>query len=121
MPMTMRAEETAVAFGKSRQAATHAAAEGRALACGTKPGRDATVARLGDDLMLVTCRTCRAQIGLDGRPEHARIEALLVLALTLGMRPGELRALLREHVDLERGVSHVWRGARRDGATQTPQ
>ena len=95
-----------VAFGKSHKAGTHAAAESGALACGTKPGRDATVAHFGDGLILVTCRTCRAQIGLDGAPEHMRIEALCVLALTLGMRPGELRAL-RERRPLGRVAADI--------------
>ncbi len=47
--------------------------------------------------------------------------ALFVLALTLGLRPGELRALTWDHVDLGTGVIHVWRSARRGGDTKTPK
>jgi integrase len=49
-----------------------------------------------------------------------RLEALFVLSITLGLRPGELRALTWDHVDLDRGVIHVWRSTRRDGDTKTP-
>jgi integrase len=33
----------------------------------------------------------------------------------------ELRALTWDHVDLNRGVIHVWRSTRRDGDTKTPK
>lgn len=38
-----------------------------------------------------------------------RLEALFVLSITLGLRPGELRKLAWDHVDLDRGVIHVSR------------
>jgi integrase len=70
----------------------------------------------------VTCRACRAQLGLDADADEAlRLEALFVLAITLGLRPGELRALTWEHVDLANGVIHVWHSARRGGDTKTPK
>src|ERR1700761_9247348 len=62
------------------------------------------------DLSVVTCRSCRAQLGLDDEPDASRrLEALFALSLTLGLRPGELRKLSWSHVDLEKGVIHVWR------------
>jgi len=42
-------------------------------------------------------------------------------SLTLGMRPGELRGLRWDHVDLGKGVIHVWRSARRGGEVKTPK
>jgi integrase len=55
-----------------------------------------------------------------------RLEALFVLAFTLGLRPGEVlsvavRTLTWDHVDLDAGIVHVWRSARRDGDTKTPK
>ena len=44
-----------------------------------------------------------------------------MLSITLGLRPGELRALTWDHVDLGQGVIHVWRSTRRDGDTKTPK
>ena len=44
-----------------------------------------------------------------------------MLSITLGLRPGELRALTWDHVDLDRGVIHIWRSTRRDGDTKTPK
>jgi integrase len=44
-----------------------------------------------------------------------------VLSITLGLRPGELRKLTWDHVDLGNGVIHVWRSASRSGDTKTPQ
>ena len=51
----------------------------------------------------------------------ARLEALFILSITLGLRPGELRDLAWDHVDLSRGVVHVWRSAGKSGDTKTPQ
>jgi integrase len=45
----------------------------------------------------------------------------VVLAITLGLRPGELRALRWDHLDLDNGIVYVWRSARRSGDTKTPQ
>jgi integrase len=39
----------------------------------------------------------------------------------LGLRPGELRKLTWDLVDLDRGVVHVWRSASKSGNTKTPQ
>ena len=46
---------------------------------------------------------------------------LFVVAITLGLRPGELRKLTWDLVDLNRGVVHVWRSASKSGDTKTPQ
>jgi hypothetical protein len=103
------------------KAATHAASPAGALACGTRPHKNAVIQRLGDDLAAATCRSCRAQLGLDGTgPRAARLEALFVVAIALGLRPGELRALTWDHVDLANAVTHVWKSARRGGDTKTP-
>jgi integrase len=111
-----------VKIGAYRQAAIHAATEAGALACGTKPRRDTQTEHVGTDLADTTCRSCRVQLGLDGTTaSDARLEALFVVALTLALRPGELRALTWAHVDLDRGVIHVWRSARKGGDTKTPQ
>ena len=113
---------TVVTIGKSRQAATHAATEAGELACGTKPRQDATVTQTGTDLDAATCRSCRAQLGLDGTgTDHGRLEALFVLAITIGLRPGELRALTWDHIDLSQGIIYVWRSARKGGDTKTPK
>jgi integrase len=113
---------TVVMIGKSRQAATHAATDNGELACGTKPSRGAIITQTSTVLADATCRSCRALLGLDGTgANHGRLEALFVLAITLGLRPGELRALTWEHVDLDNGTIHVWRSARRGGDTKTPK
>jgi integrase len=44
-----------------------------------------------------------------------------VLSITLGLRPGELRKLTWDHVDLNRGVVHIWRSASKTGETKTPK
>jgi len=111
---------TVVRIGKHGQAATHAATETGELACGTRPRREAT--EVGADLAATTCRSCRAQLGLDGDgSDLARLEALFVLSLTLGMRPGELRGLRWDHINRDKGIIHVWRSARRGGDVKTPK
>ena len=50
-----------------------------------------------------------------------RLEALFVLSITLGLRPGELRKLTWDHVDLDKGVIHVWRSASKTGDIKTPK
>jgi integrase len=109
-----------VKFGKDAKAATHAASDTGELACGTKPRREPTqISTNPDD---TTCRSCRAQLDLDGDgSDLARLEPLFVLSLTLGMRPGELRGLRWDHVDLSKEVIHVWRSARRGGDVKTPK
>jgi integrase len=37
------------------------------------------------------------------------------------LRPGELRKLTWDLVDLNQGVVHVWRSASKSGDTKTPQ
>jgi integrase len=108
-----------IKISAGRYGATHAATEDDKLACGTKPRKERVVTEIGSDLEDVTCRYCRAETGLNEDPR--RLEALLTLALTLGLRPGELRTLTWDLVDLNRGVIHVWRSARRDGDTKTPK
>jgi integrase len=51
---------------------------------------------------------------------NGRLQALFIISITLGLRPGELRKLTWDHVDLDRGVVHVWRSASRSGDTKTP-
>jgi integrase len=41
------------------------------------------------------------------------------VSITLGLRPGELRTLTWDLVDVDRGVVHVWRSASRSGDTKT--
>jgi integrase len=110
-----------VAVGKYRRAAAHAATSDGILACGTKPRKGAPITRLSADLNQTTCLYCRSRIGLDDGNGVGRLEALVVLGITLGLRPGELRALRWDHLDLNAGIIHVWRSARRGGDTKTPQ
>jgi integrase len=111
-----------VKIGNYRQAATHAATEQGELACGNKPRRDAALTQVSDDLDAATCRACRAQLGFDQTGEvPGRLAALFAVAITLGLRPGELRALRWDHVDLDKGIVYVWRSTRRDGDTKTPK
>ena len=46
---------------------------------------------------------------------------MFALSITLGLRPGELRKLTWDHVNLNRGVVHVWRSASKTGDTKTPK
>jgi integrase len=102
-------------------AATHAATESGELACGTWTHRNAPPFEIDADLSTTTCRFCRAQLGLDETGGSRRLEALFVLSLTLGLRPGELRKLSWDHVDLDKRVIHVWRSASRTGDVKTPK
>jgi hypothetical protein len=66
------------------------------------------VVEFGTDLAGTTCRFCRAELGLDDHTESSsRLEVLFVPSLTLDLRPGELRKLAWEHVDLAKRVIHV--------------
>jgi integrase len=113
---------TVIKIGTSAQAATHAATDTGELACGNRPRPDRTLIQISTDLADTTCRACRTQLGIDqSHDEQGRLAALFVLAITLGLRPGELRALRWDHVDLDKGVIYVWRSARRDGDTKTPR
>ena len=105
-----------------RYGATHAATETGQLACGTKPHKNAPIAEVSRELKETTCRSCRS-LPRPGRPDDAnqRLEALFVLSITLGLRPGELRKLTWDHVDLDGGVVHVWRSASKTGDTKTPK
>jgi integrase len=124
---TTMAYVTVVKIGAYKQAATHAATTEGDLACGTKPRRKAGApapapVQVSTDLGTTTCRSCRAQLGLDSDgTDLLRLEALFVLSITLGLRPGELRGLRWDHVDLNKGVIHVWRSARRGGDVKTPK
>jgi hypothetical protein len=111
-----------VKASRGRYGATHAATETGELACGTKPPKDAPVTQTSIVLEEATCRSCRTQLGLDGEADESRrLEALFVLSLMLGLRPGELRKLTWDHVDLDKGIIHVWRSASRTGDVNTPQ
>ncbi len=111
-----------VKASRGRYGATHAATETGELNCGTKPPKDAPVTETSIVLQETTCRSCRAQLGLDGEADESRrLEALFVLSLMLGLRPGELRKLTWDHVDLDKGIVHVWRSASRTGDVKTPQ
>jgi integrase len=109
-----------IKIGQARTAASHAAAEDDQVACGNKPRKSAKPAEISADLRDTTCRACRAQLGIDAEASP-RLEALFVLAITLGLRPGELRALTWDYVDLDHGVIHVWHSTRQDGDTKTPK
>jgi integrase len=111
-----------VRAAKGRDGAAHAATETGELACGNKPHPDATVTDVSAELEDTTCHTCRSQLGLDDSDEaNGRLQALFVISITLGLRPGELRKLTWDHVDLDRGVVHVWRSASKTGDTKTPK
>jgi integrase len=108
-----------VKASKGRYGATHAATDTGELACGTKPHKDALLTETSTNLTDTTCRSCRNQLGLD-QDADVRLEALFVLSITLGLRPGELRKLTWDHVDLDSKVIHVWRSASRTGDVKTP-
>ena len=111
-----------VKASNGRCGATHAATAGDVLACGTRPHAKATIVEVSLDLKEASCRSCRAQLGLDATgDEKQRLSALFVVAITLGLRPGELRKLAWDHVDLNGGVVHAWRSASATGDTKTPQ
>jgi integrase len=111
-----------VKVGLAKHAATHSATEAGELACGTWTRREALATQIGTDLAATTCRFCRANLGLDADAnENRRLEALFVLSITLGLRPGELRKLAWDHVDLDNAVIHVWRSASRTGDVKTPK
>jgi hypothetical protein len=81
-----------VKASKGRYGATHAATETGELACGNKPHKDAAITDVPAELKDATCRSCRSQLGLDDSDEaNGRLEALFVISITLGLRPGELR------------------------------
>ncbi len=111
-----------VKVSSGQYAATHAATESGELACGTWTRLGAPVTEIGTDLAMTTCRFCRAGLGLDIDVDASRrLEALFVLSITLGLRPGELRKLAWDHVDLDNRVIHVWRSASRTGEVKTPK
>jgi hypothetical protein len=111
-----------VKASKGRYGATHAATGSGELACGTKPHKDAPITEVSREPKETTCRTCRSQLGIDEVDNaNLRFEALFVLAITLGLRPGELRQLTWDHVNLNGGVVHVWRLASKTRDTETPK
>src|SRR6185437_5056091 len=96
-----------VKASNGRYGATHAATGKDLLACRTRVHPKATIAEVSRELKEVTCRSCRTQLGLDATSdEQQRLSALFVVAITLGLRPGELRKLAWDHVDLNGGVVH---------------
>ncbi|MGH3251834.1 MAG: tyrosine-type recombinase/integrase, partial [Trebonia sp.] len=97
-----------VKASNGRYGATHAATESGTLACGTRPHPKAAITEVGRGLHS------------DG-DANRRLAALFVLAITIGLRPGELRKLTWDLVDLNQGVVHVWRSASKSGDTKTPQ
>jgi integrase len=111
-----------VRTSKGRYGAAHAATESGELACGNKPHKDATITDVSAELKDTTCRSCRSLLGLDDTGDaNTRLQALFVISITLGLRPGELRVLTWDHVNLNRGVIHVWRSASKSGDTKTPK
>jgi len=101
---------------------THATTAANQLARATRPHAKAPVTDVSTELKDSTCRSCCSQLGLDDTGEaNVRLEAVFVLWITLGLRPGELRKLSWDHVDLNRGVVHVWRSASKTGDTKTPK
>jgi integrase len=111
-----------VKASNGRYGATHAATETGELACGTKPHAKATITLVSREIKETTCRSCRSHLGIgDTGDETLRLEALFVLSITLGLRPGELRKLTWDHVDLTGGVVHIWRSASKTGDTKTPK
>jgi integrase len=111
-----------VKASKGRYGATHAATETGELACGTKPHANAPITEVSREPKDARCRSCRSQLGIDEADNpNLRLGALFVLAITLGLRPGELRRLTWDHVDLTSGVVHVWRSASKTGDTKTPK
>jgi site-specific recombinase XerD len=110
-----------IRIGEAKTSATHAATADNKVACGNKARKVAPVTEISGRIQDATCRLCRTLLSLNETTETGeRLEALFVVALTLGLRPGELRALTWDHVDLDQGVIHIWRSARRDGDTKTP-
>jgi integrase len=111
-----------VKVSAGKYVSTHAATETGELACGTWTRLSAPVTEIGIDLAQTTCRFCRAELGLgEDAKAYRRLEALFVLSITLGLRPGELRKLSWGHVDLDNKVIHVWRSASRTGDVKTPK
>jgi integrase len=109
-----------VKASKGRYGATHAATETGQQACGTKPYPKATITEVSREIKETTCRSCRSQVGIDDtEDDNLRLEALFVLSITLGLRPGELRKLTWDHIDLNRGAVHVWRSASKTGESRT--
>jgi integrase len=107
---------------ESRYGASHVATEAGELACGTRPHAHTSITEVSREPKDATCRTCRSQLHLDDTTNAvARLEAVFVVVITLGLRPDELRKLTWDHVDLDRGVVHVWRSASRSGDTKTPK
>jgi integrase len=111
-----------VKASNGRYGATHAATDSGTLACGIRSHQKATITELGPDLSQVSCRSCVRQLGLDTSVDaNRRLAALFVLSIRLGLRPGELRKLSWDMVDLSARVVHVWRSASKSGDTKTPK
>ena len=110
-----------VKASNGRYGATHAATESRHARLRHPAAPEGDITEVGRDLQQATCRACRTQLGLDSDGDaNQRLAALFVVAITLGLRPGELRKLTWDLVDLNQGVVHVWRSASKSGDTKTP-
>jgi integrase len=91
------------------------------VACATRPHRNAST-EVSRELKETTSRLCRRCLGLDDPTDaNQRLEALFVVSITLGLRPGELRKLTWDHVDPGGGVVHVWKSASKTDDTKTPK
>jgi integrase len=56
---------------------------------------------MSTELKDATCRACHSQLGLlESEEANSMLQALFVISITLGLRPGELRMLTWDHVDL---------------------
>ena len=83
-----------VKASRGRYGATHAATTSNLLACGTKPHAKAAITDVSTDCKETTCRSCRSQLGLDDTDEASiRLQSLFVIAITLGLGPGEVSAI----------------------------
>jgi hypothetical protein len=60
-----------VKASKGRYGAMHAATETGALACGTKPHRNATITEVSREIKEATCRSYRSDLGRSGLPGKA--------------------------------------------------
>ena len=89
---------------RGRYGATHAATETGELNCGTKPPKDAPVTETSIVLQETTCRSCGRNSGSTAkRTRAAGSKRSSCSRFMLGLRPGKLRKLTWDHVDLDKG------------------
>lgn len=77
--------------------------------------------RVGGSVVRQPRRHARVTEAASAATTNGRLQALFIISITLGLRPGELRKLTWDHVNLDRGVVHVWRSASKSGDTKTPK